>query len=127
MCFFIIKMDLIKILYEPHFIIIVLSTIIAGVTYYLLKNDKKINKDVKDQNKKISEIGKNVLYSFLISFVVLIVIYYSFNYLSKNNYFQRGGASSGSEAVSNAEQIKNSIMDKLTIVADDVDCWLLED
>jgi uncharacterized membrane protein (UPF0182 family) len=120
-------MDLIKILYEPHFIIIVLSTIIAGVTYYLLKNDKQTNKNLKDSNKKISEIGKNVLYSFLISFVVLIVIYYSFNYLSKNNYFQRGGASSGSEGVSNAEQIKNSIMDKLTIVADDVDCGLLED
>ena len=121
-------MNLIKILYEPHFIIIVLSTIIAGVTYYLLKNDKKINKDVKDQNKKISEIGKNVLYSFLISFVVLIVIYYSFNYLRKNNYFQKGGnSSSGAEAVSNSEQIKNSIMEKLTIVADDVDCGLLED
>ena len=119
-------MDLIKILYEPHFIIIVLSTIIAGVTYYLLKNDKKINKDVKDSNKKISEIGKNVLYSFLISFVLLIVIYYSFNYLSKNNYFQKGGAS-GADAVSNSEQLKNSIMDKLTIVADDVDCGLLED
>lgn len=119
-------MDLIKILYEPHFIIIVLSTIIAGITYYLLKNDKKTNKDVKDPNKKISEIGKNVLYSFLISFVVLIVIYYSFNYLSKNNYFQRGGAN-GAEGVSNSEQLKNSIMDKLTIVADDVDCGLLED
>ena len=119
-------MDLIKILYEPHFIIIVLSTIIAGVTYYLLKNDKQTNKDIKDPNKKISEIGKNVLYSFLISFVVLIVIYYSFNYLSKNNYFQRGGVS-GAEGVSNSEQIKNSIMDKLTIVADDVDCGLLED
>lgn len=122
MYFFIINMDLIKIIYEPHFIIIVISIIIAVVTYFLLKNDKANQKELKDQKKNTLNIGKQVLYSFLISFVLLIVIYYTFSYLNKNNYFQAGGS-----VKNNSEEMKNNILEKLTIIADDVDCGLLED
>jgi flagellar biosynthesis protein FlhB len=115
-------MELIKIIYEPHFIIIVISIIIATVTYFLLKNDKKNQKESKEQPKNTLDIGKQVLYSFLISFVSLLIIYYTFNYLNRNNYFQEGGS-----VKNTSEEIKNNILEKLTIVADDVDCGLLED
>ena len=114
-------MELVKIICEPHFIIIIISIIISVVTYFLLKNDKKNKKDLKDE-KNVANIGKQVLYSFLISFVLLIVVYYSYSYLSKNNYFQEGGS-----IKNNSEEIKNNILEKLTIIADDVDCGLLED
>lgn len=103
-------MNLINILYEPHFIIIVISLIITLITYFIIRKDPKDPKTPKDQNN-----SKVLLYTFLISFILLMICKYSFSYMNKNNFFQKGG-----------DKVVDS-GDNLTIMADDVDIGILED
>jgi Na+/H+ antiporter NhaC len=116
-------MNLVSILYEPNFIIIVISLIISVISYFIFKDTK--DKSKNDKESKIST-GKKVLYTFLITFVLLLVIYHSFQYLNKNNYFKTTQTISGG-SLSITEQVKDKIVENLTIIADDVDCGLLED
>jgi hypothetical protein len=100
-------MNLINILYEPYVIIIFISLVITGIAYYILINNKS-----KDEDTDHNNIPKNLLYTFLISFVLLIILKFGLEYMNKNNFFQKGG------------EITSS--DRLTLMADDVDCDMLE-
>lgn len=100
-------MDLIKILYEPYVIIIILSIIITTITYFLIKDQS-----LEDKKNKIN-IPLTLLYTFIISFILLLVLKYVITYMNSKKYFQKAGGISTS--------------DRLTIVADDIDCGLLDD
>jgi uncharacterized membrane protein YdjX (TVP38/TMEM64 family) len=99
-------MNLSNILYEPYVIIIFISLIITIITYFIIKNDKT------DENGNENNISRNLLITFVASFVILIIGKYAINYMNNNNFFQKGG--------------KVDISDKLTIVADDLDYDILE-
>lgn len=101
-------MNLINLLYEPYVIIIFISLIITLIAYFILKN----NKDKEDKTDN-SNIPKILLYTFIISLILLAAIKYGVYYMNKNNYFQKGGVSDP--------------IDRLTIVADDIDCNILEE
>lgn len=107
-------MNLTSILFEPYVIIIILALVITLIAYFVIKND---NKNKEDDEDKIN-VGTSLLYTFLGSFLIMMVGKVGFNYMNKNNMFQKGGA-----IVSNS----GDISDKLTIVADDVDYGLFED
>ena len=107
-------MNLINILYEPYVIIIFIALIITLITYFIIRkgpSDPKDPSDSKDPN-----ITKTLLYTFLISFVVLMICKYAFSFMNKNNFFQKGG-----DAILD---INNS--DRLSVVADDVDIGILD-
>lgn len=100
-------MNLINILYEPYVIIIFLSLIITIVAYFIIKNNEKNEKNEGNKNNSII-----LLYTFIISLVILILLKFGITYLNNNNYFQKGGV---------------DISERLTIVADDIDFNLIED
>jgi uncharacterized membrane protein len=105
-------MNLVNILYEPYFIIIVLSLIIVLITYFLIKDEKKL-KNPEEEKKKMS-VSKRLLYTFLISFIILIGIHLLFKNLNKGN----SAVQSGGAAVDFTE--------RLTMAADDVEFGILE-
>jgi len=106
-------MNLTSILFEPYVIIIILALVITLIAYFVIQND---NKD-KDDEDKIN-VGTSLLYTFLGSFLIMMIGKLGFNYMNKNNMFQKGGA-----IITN----NGDISDKLTIVADDVDFGLFEE
>lgn len=106
-------MNLSTILFEPYVIIIILALVITLIAYFVIQND---NKD-KDDEDKIN-VGISLLYTFLGSFLIMMAGKLGFNYMNKNNMFQKGGS-----IINNS----GDISDKLTIVADDVDFGLFED
>jgi len=99
-------MNLINILYEPYVIIIFISLIITVIAYFIIKNKK--NNEEKETNVPLT-----LLYTFIISFLLLIGGKYVLNYMNKKNFFQKGGMM--------------DISDRLTIVADDVDIGLIDE
>ena len=102
-------MSITKILYEPYFIIICLSLVITLISYFIMKTHKKHE---SNKNKPIN-IPKMLLYTFIISVLVLLLLKFIISYLNKNNYLQKGGTFSN--------------VDKLTIVSDDVHFGLIDD
>ena len=106
-------MNLTSILFEPYVIIIILALVITLIAYFVIQND---NKDKEDEEK--INVGTSLLYTFLGSFLIMMAGKLGFNYMNKNNMFQKGGA-----VINNS----GDISDKLTIVADDVDFGLFED
>ena len=107
-------MNLTSILFEPYVIIIILALVITLIAYFVIQND---NKDKEDDEDKIN-IGTSLLYTFLGSFLIMMLGKLGFSYMNKNNMFQKGGA-----VINN----NRDISEKLTIVADDVDFGLFED
>jgi O-antigen/teichoic acid export membrane protein len=99
-------MNILSILYEPYFIIICLSLFITLITYFSIRNKL----DEKDNNNY--NISKILLYTFIISCVVLLILKFGLEYMNKNNFFQKGAGLNTS--------------DRLTIIADDVDTSLFD-
>jgi heme/copper-type cytochrome/quinol oxidase subunit 2 len=104
-------MNLQNILYQPYVISILIALIITLITYFIIKNNKEENDDDKEKNKNL----KTLLYTFIISYILSILVIYSYNYFSKNNIFQKGGE----------KQVDP--LDSLTMISDDVEIGLLED
>lgn len=108
-------MNLINILYEPYVIIIFSSLFITLITYFIIVNQK--NKEKNKNNKpdpSKTNISKTLLYTFIISFIILTVLKFTISYLNTKNFFvQKAG-------------VINTV-DNLTIIADDVDFDLIDD
>ena len=100
-------MNLINILYEPYVIIIFISLIITIIAYFIIKNNKN-----NTEEKKFN-VPLTLLYTFIISFLLLICGKYGLNYMNKKNFFQKGGI--------------EDISERLTIIADDVDIGLIDE
>jgi len=106
-------MKLTNILFEPYVIIIIISIIITLIAYFVIQSD---NKNKEDEDK--INLGSSLLYTFLASFLIMMIGKICFGYMNKNNMFQKGGA-----PINNGTDIS----EKLTIVGDDVDYGLFED
>jgi heme/copper-type cytochrome/quinol oxidase subunit 2 len=99
-------MDLINILYEPYVIMIFISLIITGITYFTVCKSKTEEEEEAPNN------SRTLFFTFVISYLVLIGIHFLIGYMDKNNYFQKGG--------------NIDVKEHLTIVADDVDVGFIE-
>jgi heme/copper-type cytochrome/quinol oxidase subunit 2 len=102
-------MNLINIIYEPYFIIISISLIITLIAFFIIRNNKSEEEEQQNNTPQI------LLYTFFISFILLIILNYGLEYMNKNNFFQKGGVN------------KDELVNNLTIIADDIDCGLIDE
>jgi TRAP-type C4-dicarboxylate transport system permease small subunit len=98
-------MNLVNILYEPMVIVIIFSIVITIITYFILKSANEKKEDAYN-------IPKTLLYTFIISLFVLIILRYILAYMNTYHVFQKGGGL--------------GLSDRLTIIADDVDIGLID-
>ena len=98
-------MNLTSILFEPYVITIFIALIITGIVYLVLKSDKK--DDDEDQS-----ISKTLFYTFIITYISLVLFNFLLKYMDSQKYFQKGG--------------EVTFSDRLTLVADDVDVGMIE-
>jgi len=103
-------MNLLTILSQPYIIITVLALLIIVITYFIISNHN--NKEKNDDNKY--NIPLTLLYTFVITLIVLITLKFGLEYMNKNNFFQKGG------------NVTFDSSDRLTIVADDIDTSLFD-
>jgi cytochrome bd-type quinol oxidase subunit 2 len=99
-------MNLLNILYEPYVIIIFLSLLITLIAYFIIRNNKSEN---EEQNTSVSKV---LLYTFILSFIVLMLLKIGIQYMNANKFFQKGGAV--------------DISEHLTIIGDDIECDILD-
>ena len=99
-------MNLLTLIYEPYVIIIIISIIITISAYFIVKN----NKTAEDEENK-TNLPLTLFYTFIISFIILIILKYGLSYLNNNNFFQKGGV---------------NISDRITVIDDDVEIELIE-
>jgi len=104
-------MSFLTIIYEPYVISIIIALIITAISFFIIREDNKNASDGEEIN-----LSKNLLITFIVSFILIMIFSYGIIYMNKNNFFQKGGMMEPDE-----------ISQKLTMVADDVDYGILED
>lgn len=102
-----------KILYNQYTIIIFISLIITAFTYFIIKNNDSDETQAQDKQNII----KTLLIVFVSTFVSIFGLKYIISYMNNNNYFQKGGLSTGIRTVT--ENI--DINENLTIIGDDIE------
>jgi uncharacterized membrane protein len=103
-------MNLVNFLYDPIVIIIIVSILITVITYFIIRNGGNEGNEGNEENKK--SIPKVLLYTFIISLIILTLLKYILQYLNKNQVFQRGGF---------------DITEKITVIDNDVDIGLIDE
>jgi heme/copper-type cytochrome/quinol oxidase subunit 2 len=107
-------MELINLIYEPIVIILFISLVITVIMYFIARNkagDQVENSDGTQEENK-TNISQILFYTFISSFIILVILKYLLEYMNNNNYFQKGGFNAS---------------DNITIVDDDVDFGLIDD
>ena len=124
-----------NIIYEPYVFSFILSLIIS-IVYYVYEKNK--TEDDDDEIPKDNLLAKSVV-ALLLSYIIIMILYYSYKYVTfefKSSLPMIGG----SAAVLRKENIKKDkndiedldirrekMMERLTIVDDDIDVSILED
>jgi len=122
-----------NIIYEPYIFSFIVALLIS-IIYYFNERNKIVDEDEEIQNDA-SLLTKSIV-ALLISYIIIMIIYYSYKYLSfefTSTTLMAGGAkvTSGNEDSSqmNIEEVnkkREKIMERLTVVDDDVDVSILE-
>jgi len=122
-----------NIIYEPYIFSFIVALLIS-IIYYFNERNKIVDEDEEIQNDA-SLLTKSIV-ALLISYIIIMIIYYSYKYLSfdfTSTALMAGGAkvTSSNEKSSqmNIEEVnkkREKIMEKLTVVDDDVDVSILE-
>ena len=119
--------------YEPYIFSFIVALLIS-IIYYFNERNKIVDEDEEIQNDA-SLLTKSIV-ALLISYIIIMIIYYSYKYLSfdfTSTALMAGGAkvtSSNEESSQmNIEEVnkkREKIMERLTVVDDDVDVSILE-
>lgn len=105
-------MNISNLLFEPYTIILMIAIILTIVAYFIVSSD---NKDKEEENQ--TNMGSALLYTFLGSFIGMVILKFGLQYLNNNNIFQKGGT------------IKDNVVnphDMVTVVADDIEVGFME-
>jgi hypothetical protein len=130
-----------NIFYEPYVFSFILSIIISiGWYLYQRYNIEDIEDMEESKNKESSSFVPNAIIVLLLSYIIIMILYYSYKYISTeskgtfSSAILAGGALSSKtnnvEKEINIEEMNNrreKMMERLTIVDDDVDVSILED
>jgi hypothetical protein len=123
-------MDL-KIIYEPYILCLLLAVIICIFYYFYEKNNYE--KSVKLSKKKGEEIEENnilpkTVISLLASYMLMLMGFYCYKYFNMDTIISQSG---GVDVLKNKNEIneakRDKIMERLTIIDDDIDVGILED
>ena len=127
-----------NIIYEPYVFSFILSIIISIGWYIYQKNN--IEDTEESKNNESSSLVPNAIIVLLLSYIIIMIIYYSYKYISlesKGTFstaILTGGAlaskTNNIEKEINIEEMNNrreKMMERLTIIDDDVDVSILED
>lgn len=129
-----------NIIYEPYVFSFILSLLIS-IVYYVYQKNKVSNIDDEDNVESDNLLAQFVVV-LLLSYIIIMIIYYSYKYISfefKTSLpVMAGGAipltqlnkNSDVEKAVNLEELnerREKMMDRLTIVDDDIDVSILED
>lgn len=122
-----------NIIYEPYIFSFIVALLIS-IIYYFNERNKIVDED-EELHNDTSLLTKSIV-ALLISYIIIMIIYYSYKYLSfefTSTALMAGGAkvTSGNEDSSqmNIEEVnkkREKIMERLTVVDDDVDVSILE-
>ena len=123
-----------NIIYEPYVFSFILSLIISIVYYVYEKNKTEDDDEIPKDNL----LAKSIV-ALLLSYIIIMILYYSYKYVTfefKSSLPMIGG----SAAILRKEHIKKDendiedlnirrekMMERLTIVDDDIDVSILED
>ena len=127
-----------NIIYEPYIFSLILSLLIS-VVYYFYKKNKFNNLDEEELSETDTNLLAPTIVVLLLSYIVIMIIYYSYKYISfefKSTLpIMAGGATVLSKSLDvekeiNREELESrreKMMERLTIVDDDIDVSILED
>ena len=126
-----------NIIYEPYVFSFILSLIIS-IIYYVYEKNKIDDYDEEDENPKDNLLSKSII-ALLLSYIIIMILYYSYKYVTfefKSTIPMIGGSAASilknenkKENINNEElnERREKMMERLTIVDDDVDVSILED
>ena len=127
-----------NIIYEPYIFSLILSLLIS-IVYYFYKKNKFNNLDEEELSETDTNLLAPTIVVLLLSYIVIMIIYYSYKYISfefKSTLpIMAGGATVLSKSLDvekeiNREELESrreKMMERLTIVDDDIDVSILED
>ena len=127
-----------NIIYEPYIFSLILSLLIS-IVYYFYKKNKFNNLDEEELSETDTNLLAPTVVVLLLSYIVIMIIYYSYKYISfefKSTLpIMAGGATVLSKSLDvekeiNREELESrreKMMERLTIVDDDIDVSILED
>ena len=125
----------IDLIYEPYIFTFVITLIISVVYYFYEKN--KIDQ-LEEEQKDNNLFGKSIIV-LLLSYIIIMILYYSYKYISfefKGSVpiIVGGGVKSilgnnesGDKNIDAVIKKREKIMERLTVVDDDIDVSILED
>ena len=127
-----------NIIYEPYIFSLILS-ILIGIVYYFYKKNKFNNLDEEELAETDTNLLAPTIVVLLLSYIIIMIIYYSYKYISfelKSTLPVMAGGGTGLsksldvEKEINREELESrreKMMERLTIVDDDIDVSILED
>lgn len=126
-----------NIIYEPYIFSLILSILIS-IVYYFYKKNTFNNLDDEELAETDTNLLAPTVVVLLLSYIVIMIIYYSYKYISfesKNILPVMAGGAVLSKSVDvekeiNREELESrreKMMERLTIVDDDIDVSILED
>ena len=126
-------MDIPIILYEPYIIFLFVALIISILFFYVQKsNTKKQQQQDPNYDEEYNQKNKytNVIFIFLVSYLLLLIIYYGYKYFQTKQSYSMGITSGGNNSTSIKEKVssavKERIKENLTIVDQDIDIGIFE-
>ena len=125
-------MDIPRILYEPYVIFLFVALVIS-IFYFYIQKSKAQKQQQQDPNydEESSQKNKytNAIIAFLVSYLLLLIVYYGYKYFQTNQISSSSGTvSSGGASIKEkvSSAMKEQIKEKLTIVDEDVDIGIFE-
>ena len=126
-------MDIPRILYEPYVIFLFVALVIS-IFYFYIQKSKAQKQQQQDPNydEESSQKNKytNAIIAFLVSYLLLLILYYGYKYFQTKQTSSPGPISGGNSGASIKEKVssamKEQIKEKLTIVDEDVDIGIFE-
>ena len=127
-----------NIIYEPYIFSLILSILIS-IVYYFYKKNNLNNLDDEELAETDTNLLAPTIVVLLLSYIIIMIIYYSYKYISfefKSTLpVMAGGGTVLSKSLDvekeiNREELESrreKMMERLTIVDDDIDVSILED
>lgn len=126
-------MDIPRILYEPYVIFLLVAFVISIFYFYIQKSNAKKQQQDPNYDEEFIQKNKytNSFIAFLVSYLLLLIIYYGYKYFQTKQSASIDSVKSGGSSVASVKEkvsstIKEQIKEKLTIIDDDIDIGVFE-